>query len=407
VDCDDAVACTTDACNESTDSCDNTPDNGFCDDGLYCNGTETCDPVLDCQGGSAVNCDDGVGCTDDSCNEGTDSCDNIANDANCPDDGAYCNGTEFCDAVNDCDSTGDPCGGGEVCNETTDTCDPASAAKMEAFTASVGSGYVQVDLFNTYISPVIVCSIQYDNNSIPVVTRISGVTSTSFDIRLQGAGSGSVVSDTVNCLVVEEGAWTIDGVNVEAQIYDSTVTAENNNWASELQSYLQGYTNPVVVGQVMSENDADWSVFWCRGTSRTNPPSSSVLRTGRTVCEDPDAGRANETVGFIVFEAGHGTIGGVEFEALLGADSVRGIGNAPPYTYTFSSAFSTVPTVAVTTMAGMDGGNGGWAYTYGSNPTSTTQLDLAIDEDTVKDSERKHTPEQVGYIVFESELVYP
>jgi|GEM_PF-1905852 len=94
-----------------------------CDDGLFCNGAETCDPVLGCQAGTAPNCDDGVGCTDDSCNEGTDSCDNIANNANCPDDGLFCNGTEFCDAALDCSSTGDPCTGGETCNEATDTCD--------------------------------------------------------------------------------------------------------------------------------------------------------------------------------------------------------------------------------------------------------------------------------------------
>ncbi len=82
--------------------------------------------------------DDGVGCTDDSCNESTDSCDNVANDAYCPDDGLFCNGTEFCNAVAACSSTGDPCSGGEICNETTDTCDPGSAAKMEAGSVTVG-----------------------------------------------------------------------------------------------------------------------------------------------------------------------------------------------------------------------------------------------------------------------------
>ncbi|MGD2110168.1 MAG: trypsin-like peptidase domain-containing protein, partial [Phycisphaerae bacterium] len=308
VDCADSVDCTIDSCNEGTDSCDNTPDHGFCSDGQYCNGAEVCNVTLDCQSGSAVDCDDGVGCTDDSCNEGTDSCDNIANDGNCPDDGLYCNGTEYCDAVSDCSSTGDPCGGGEICNEGTDTCDPGSAAKMEAGTLTVGSGYVGVSLDNTYASPVIVCSVQYDNNTIPVVPRISSVTSTSFDIRLQAAASsGTVVADTVNCLVVEEGVWTVDGVNIEAQTYNSTVTDQNNSWGGQAQSYGQSYSNPVVIGQVMSENDADWSVFWCRGTSKNNPPTASTLYTGKTVCEDPDATRANETVGFIVFERGPGT----------------------------------------------------------------------------------------------------
>ncbi|MHC4090749.1 MAG: hypothetical protein ACYSVY_10825 [Planctomycetota bacterium] len=66
-------------------------------------------------------CDDGVGCTDDTCVAG--SCVYTPNDGNCADDGLFCNGNEVCDAVNDCVSTGDPCQPGEFCNETTDTCD--------------------------------------------------------------------------------------------------------------------------------------------------------------------------------------------------------------------------------------------------------------------------------------------
>ncbi len=125
VDCDDGVGCTADSCNEGTDSCDNAPNDAACDDALFCNGSETCHATLDCQAGTAVNCDDGVACTDDSCNEATDSCDNVANNANCPDDAVFCNGTESCDAISDCVSSGDPCGPSESCNEATDTCDPA------------------------------------------------------------------------------------------------------------------------------------------------------------------------------------------------------------------------------------------------------------------------------------------
>ncbi|MHC4089699.1 MAG: S8 family serine peptidase, partial [Planctomycetota bacterium] len=128
VDCDDGVSCTDDFCNEGTDSCDNVANDANCDNGLYCDGSETCDAVLDCQAGTPVDCDDGVGCTDDSCNETTDTCDNVPNNANC-DDGLYCNGAETCDAVLDCQA-GTPvdCGDGagctdDSCNETTDTCD--------------------------------------------------------------------------------------------------------------------------------------------------------------------------------------------------------------------------------------------------------------------------------------------
>ena len=97
----------------------------------------------------------------------------------------------------------------------------------------------------------------------------------------------------------------------------------------------------------------------------------------------------------------------MEFEALVGADTVAGVTNSPPYTYTFDTSFSSAPTGAVTTMAGMDGGNGGWAYVHGSTMATTTTLYLSIDEDQIGDTERNHTTEQVGYVVFESAVVYP
>jgi hypothetical protein len=121
VDCDDGVDCTVDSCNEATDSCDNIPDDGFCDDGLYCTGTETCDAELGCQAGTPVDCDDGVDCTVDSCNETTDSCDNTPDDGFC-NDGLYCNGEETCDVTLDCKSGVIPCAA-ELCDETNDVCD--------------------------------------------------------------------------------------------------------------------------------------------------------------------------------------------------------------------------------------------------------------------------------------------
>ena len=54
----------------------------------------------------------------------------------------------------------------------------------------------------------------------------------------------------------------------------------------------------------------------------------------------PETTRADETIGFIVIEAGHTSIDGVGFEALLAADIVRRIDNAPPIAYTFSSALA-------------------------------------------------------------------
>jgi len=123
---DGAIVCdsTTPECNGGGFSCTDVPAAGSCCGDGTCEGAENeSNCAIDCVVICSVpaDCNDGVGCTDDDCVGGL--CVNSPNNANCPDDGAFCNGSEFCDAIADCASTGDPCSGSETCNETTDTCD--------------------------------------------------------------------------------------------------------------------------------------------------------------------------------------------------------------------------------------------------------------------------------------------
>lgn len=119
---DDGVACTVDSCDEDADRVVNAPDHGSCADALFCNGEEVCDPVADCQPGEPAG--DGIGCTTDVCDEATQTIVSTPDDSNC-DDGLFCNGAEQCDAAADC-VAGTPPGDGigctdDMCDETTDT----------------------------------------------------------------------------------------------------------------------------------------------------------------------------------------------------------------------------------------------------------------------------------------------
>jgi hypothetical protein len=120
VNCDDGIDCTDDSCNETTDSCENVPNNALCDNGLYCDGVETCVADSGCQNGVSVNCDDTIDCTTDSCNEATDSCDHLPDNGFCS-DGVFCNGTEVCDPLNGCQAGGDACPN-QLCDEGNDMC---------------------------------------------------------------------------------------------------------------------------------------------------------------------------------------------------------------------------------------------------------------------------------------------
>ncbi len=108
-------------------SCDGNDD---CDDGLYCNGEETCNLGSgECEAGTAPCPDDGLWCNGaEGCDEAGDQCTTTGDP--CPDDGLFCTGTEDCDEAGDqCTSTGDPCGddglwcnGAESCDEAGDQC---------------------------------------------------------------------------------------------------------------------------------------------------------------------------------------------------------------------------------------------------------------------------------------------
>ena len=88
LDCDDGVGCTIDSCNEVTDACESAPDDTACWNGLFCDGLETCDSVLDCQPASDP-------CPGLTCDEVNDICANCNSSPDC-DDGLFCNGQETC-----------------------------------------------------------------------------------------------------------------------------------------------------------------------------------------------------------------------------------------------------------------------------------------------------------------------
>jgi hypothetical protein len=139
-------------------------------------------------------------------------------------------------------------------------------------------------------------------------------------------------------------------------------------------------------------------VFYSMGSNRQDSPTSSLLKTGKTVCEDTNKVRADETIGYIVVEAGTSTVGGKRVTVAIGSDSVMGMDDVPSYNYTFSAQTS-VETV-VMSMPGLDGGDGCWAVLYEA-PTQTS-IKLAVDEDQIGDTERNHTAEQVFYLIIET-----
>ena len=278
---------------------------------------------------------------------------------------------------------------------------------------NVGAGWQTIALENTYSDAIIVCTYNLPSSSSPpATTRIQNITATSFQLRIQQFENSSIVTASdVHCVIADEGAHDSGGLKYEARKVLSdgtnglsvpggwgTVNAENVTSA-----ITQSYTNPHVVGQVMSFNDVNASVFWnfdCdnRGNGAFFSGQSDGICVGKHIGQI-NGSRATETLGYIVIEAGTGTVNDISFVTAVGPNIGSGVGNSPPYIYSVSGDFD----IGVLSQAGENGGQGGWTILYGSDPLPNNQILWATDEEVVAgDTTRGHIAENIAYWVFDN-----
>lgn len=153
--CNDNNVCTDDVCN-GVNECENPNNTASCDDGLFCNGADTCsagacvhagDPCagINCNEGpdtcanctGAADCEDGESCTIDTCTTGVCGRANAVDGAECDTDGTFCNGVGSC-AGGVCGSVMPPC------DATTETCDEPSAS-CDLIPVAVDAGMMPIN----------------------------------------------------------------------------------------------------------------------------------------------------------------------------------------------------------------------------------------------------------------------
>lgn len=182
--CDDGVDCTVDRCDKKLGRCRSTPDPSRCDNGVYCDGAEVCDPGLGCTAGVPVACSDDNTCTVDSCVESTHACDHAARDV---------------------DGDGDPpwnCPGGGDCNDN----DPLVSSKSPEV---CGNGVD--DNCNGKVDEKPCSTPQHDTCVDPLLIKASGNYSMSLvaaasDYSASCADSGTTWRDVVAAIVVPSGS---------------------------------------------------------------------------------------------------------------------------------------------------------------------------------------------------------
>lgn len=288
---DDGVSCTMDSCDEVNDTVVHNLDHDSCNDGLFCNGIETCHLTNDCQGGVPPTEDDGVQCTDAQCIEETDSFVHVANNARC-DNGLFCDGEELCDAVNGCQpgspviaaDDGDSCTV-DICHEDVDainvprvlvydsTGDAQIAAAITARGYSAAIHTVDAD-FNT----------AFDAGQFSIVLASSAALPTSIKSRITNwvnSGGRALVYD--GQLPADNAFQTALGVSTSAPT-PTSLTSSPQFWI-DLFNHIQSIS-PLPLADLASAGSTFATTFTNRGYPLATMGNANLIMSthgGRTI----------------------------------------------------------------------------------------------------------------------------
>ena len=302
-------------------------DNSECDDGLFCNGAEVCS-AGSCQAGTAPNCADSVACTTDACNQATDSCTHTANNAACS-DGLFCNGSETCNVTLGCQAGSDPCGGA-ACNETTDTCDSGEGELWMVFADNAvvpGVGTVTNEDIVAYDLGSGTWSLIFDGSDVGLSSlAVDGMEQLSDGrilLSFTGAGTvGGIATDDSDIMQftptslgsVTAGSWLMffDGSDVGLTLDDEDVDSIGvSNDGRLLISTLGAFSVTGISGQ-----DEDLLVFNATQFGSTTIGSFAMFFDGSDVglstsaSEDVDAGDVTSSGSILLSTVGSFSVTG-------------------------------------------------------------------------------------------------
>ena len=293
---------------------------------------------------------------------------------------------------------------GSVTVTSWSRCPSEGNARMEAGTVtSVTDAWQHVAFRQCYRRPVMKALHLESASTTANVVRIRNVTSSGFDIRLQNPAGSTISGETVNYMVVEEGAFTlVDGTKIEAHRFSTNTTGSSSGWNSDLVTYSNVYSvAPVVLAQAMTSYDDVFVSTWVNGGAQTTPPTTTVLRIGLNMAQVASTHTVDEIGWIAIDSAKNSTVASTTYQTLISANAVSGHDSGCS-SVNYASAFSVSPILLAQLLA-MDDGDGGWLVQCA---TSTTAARLHVEEDQVVDGERTHAAEQAGIVAFGAAFVH-
>lgn len=257
---------------------------------------------------------------------------------------------------------------------------------FEVGQVSLDHNWQTVNFTKSFNDPVVVAKPLSFNGAQPAVVRIRNVTPTSFDIRVQEWNylDGFHVIEQVSWLAMERGHWTLpDGTEVEAGTID-TNSCGTGSFAPV--SFSEAFPSPpVVISSVMTFNGAQ--------TAATRNQNVTTAGFEVTMQEQEKFRQIHvtETISYIAWEPGSGTVDGMNYKVALGGN-VKGIWTTVNY-----GSFASPPLF----LADMQTTNGRDTANLRYRNKLTDSVEIKVSEEKSKDTEVRHINESLGYFAFE------
>ncbi|MGD9948944.1 MAG: PKD domain-containing protein [Desulfobulbus sp.] len=259
----------------------------------------------------------------------------------------------------------------------------AALLNVETGEVVVTGNWVRVPLSGSFQNPIVLAGPAGFNDPVPGVVRLRNVDATGFDIRFSEWNylDGIHPQETVSYLVMEKGRYTLpDGTMVEAGSFAGTTT-----WATVTFSSALAKT-PVVMTTIASNNETDTI------SGRLKDIATTGFAYYFREQEKNTNTHARETVNYIAWEPGEGSLGSMQYRVAATANAVT----QAWYPLSFPSHYLAPPLLLVDmqTTAGAD------TSALRVQKLSAAGFEVKVEEEQSKDSEVAHGKEAIGYIAL-------
>jgi hypothetical protein len=245
--------------------------------------------------------------------------------------------------------------------------------------------WTTVNLDNNYDNPIVIVTGQEGADiSLDVEKsrpRIRDVNSNSFEVIVTN-DIGSTVTEDVGYIVMEEGHWTIDGVEVEAGTYNVTSTSPQE------VTFIEAFPdNTVVVDTIQEETEV--------GSSRYT--ENSMTSTSYSVYWEEYDNDGNNIgpvkAGYIAVE--YGSLSDL-FESSIEQEVDDDSGSGTWTSVTFSNSYSSTPVLFTNPLDDY----GGDPCIVGRSNLDSSGFNIRVTEGQNQDSELDHVPCDIPWIVW-------